>query len=161
MESCGKVTVETKADEVKYMLQKHYTARGEQLTAAPWQVYPRPQLRRDSYINLNGDWEFTPDGANYDRTIRVPFCPESLLSGIGEHFPEGSTLCYRRSFALPANFNRGRVLLHIGAADQQAELLITACPLCLYNLTKNSASETKLPVVYFTELLAEALGVKE
>ena len=47
------------------------------------------------------------------------------------------------------------------AADQQAELLITACPLCLYNLTKNSASETKLPVVYFTELLAEALGVKE
>ena len=47
------------------------------------------------------------------------------------------------------------------AADQQAELLITACPLCLYNLTKNSASETKLPVVYFTELLAETLGVKE
>ena len=106
------------------MLQKHYTARGEQLTAAPWQVYPRPQLRRDSYINLNGDWEFTPDGANYDRTIRVPFCPESLLSGIGEHFPEGSTLCYRRSFALPANFNRGRVLLHIGAADQQAEVFV-------------------------------------
>ena len=47
------------------------------------------------------------------------------------------------------------------AADQQAEMLITACPLCLYNLTKNSASETRLPVKYFTELLAEALGVKE
>lgn len=39
-----------------------------------------------------------------------------------------------------------------------AEMLITACPLCLYNLNKSSG---KLPVVYFTELLAEALGVKE
>lgn len=40
-----------------------------------------------------------------------------------------------------------------------AELLITACPLCLYNL--NKSGNAKVPVVYFTELLAEALGVKE
>ena len=40
-----------------------------------------------------------------------------------------------------------------------AEMLITACPLCQYNLTKNS--NAKIPVYYFTELLAEALGVKE
>ena len=39
-----------------------------------------------------------------------------------------------------------------------AEMLITACPLCMYNLNK---SEAELPVYYFTELLAEALGVKE
>ena len=45
------------------------------------------------------------------------------------------------------------------AAGFGAEMLITACPLCMYNLNK-SAGE-KLPVVYFTELLAEALGVKE
>lgn len=45
------------------------------------------------------------------------------------------------------------------AADQGADMIITACPLCLYNLKKNSGSE--LPVYYFTELLAEALGVKE
>ena len=45
------------------------------------------------------------------------------------------------------------------AEDQGAEMLITACPLCLYNLKKNSGSQ--LPVYYFTELLAEALGVKE
>ncbi len=45
------------------------------------------------------------------------------------------------------------------AADQGAEMVITACPLCLYNLKKNSDSE--LPVYYFTELLAEALGLKE
>jgi len=45
------------------------------------------------------------------------------------------------------------------AAGFDAEMLITACPLCLYNL--NKSAEGKLPVVYFTELLAEALGVKE
>lgn len=45
------------------------------------------------------------------------------------------------------------------AADQGAEMIITACPLCMYNLKKNSNVE--LPVVYFTELLAEALGIKE
>ena len=46
------------------------------------------------------------------------------------------------------------------AEDQGAELLVTSCPLCRYNLTKNKA-ESKLDVIYFTELLAEALGVKE
>jgi heterodisulfide reductase subunit B len=45
------------------------------------------------------------------------------------------------------------------AEDQGADMIITACPLCLYNLKKNSGSE--LPVYYFTELLAEALGLKE
>jgi heterodisulfide reductase subunit B len=45
------------------------------------------------------------------------------------------------------------------AKENGADMIITACPLCLYNLKKNS--ETELPVVYFTELLAEALGVKE
>jgi len=44
------------------------------------------------------------------------------------------------------------------AAAAGVDMLVTACPLCKYNLEKHS---TKLPVVYFTELLAEALGVKE
>ena len=104
------------------MLHDLYTPEGESLTGTPWEVYPRPQLKRDSYINLNGLWEFGV-GTNtfpkrYDQTIRVPFCPESLLSGIHEHFPEGSALAYRRRFTLPDSFRKGRVLLHIGAADQ-------------------------------------------
>ena len=45
------------------------------------------------------------------------------------------------------------------ALDQGAELMVTACPLCLYNLTKNAPG--RLPVKYFTELLAQALGVAE
>ena len=52
---------------------------------------------------------------------------------------------------------RAGAVLH-NAAAQGADTLITACPLCLYNLQKNGG---KLPVVYFTELLAEALGLKE
>ena len=45
------------------------------------------------------------------------------------------------------------------AASHGAEMIVTACPLCRYNLEKNGESE--MPVIYFTELLAEALGVKE
>ena len=46
------------------------------------------------------------------------------------------------------------------AAENGADMIITACPLCLYNLNKN-ADESDIPVYYFTELLAEALGVKD
>ena len=103
------------------MLNDLYTVRGENLTGTPWTVYPRPQMKRDSYINLNGEWEFSVQDtqpAEYDKKILVPFCPESLLSGVKEHYEEGSYLWYRRGFNLPEGFNRGRVLLHIGAADQ-------------------------------------------
>ena len=111
------------------MLNKLYTTQGENLLGTPWEKYPRPQMRRGSYVNLNGDWEFgVSEHAEpvYDRTIRVPFCPESLLSGIGEHFPEGSTLSYRRSFTLPEGFRKDRVLLHIGAADQHLECYVNS-----------------------------------
>ncbi|MBQ2383978.1 MAG: glycoside hydrolase family 2 [Oscillospiraceae bacterium] len=94
------------------------TARGEALTGTPWDIYPRPQLRRNSFLCLNGQWDFAMGKEDFCRTIRVPFCPESQLSGIGEHFPEGRPLRYRRKFTLPEGFHKGRVLLHIGAADQ-------------------------------------------
>ena len=104
------------------MLHDLYTPEGETLTGTPWDIYPRPQLKRDCYVNLNGDWEFGVGSntfpKNFDKSIRVPFCPESLLSGIQEHFPEGCALAYRKTFSLPEDFRIGRVLLHIGAADQ-------------------------------------------
>ena len=95
------------------------TLEGENLSGIPWEVYPRPQMRRESCLNLNGCWNFAVNFENKG-LIRVPFCPESRLSGIGEHYDEGSVLCYTREFDLPDGFNRGRVLLHIGAADQRA-----------------------------------------
>ena len=103
-------------------LAKLTTNQRAALSEAPWQVYPRPQLKRDSYLNLNGTWELEAEG--YQGPIRVPFCPESQLSGVEKHFPDGSTMVYRRSFTLPENFNRGRVLLHFGAVDQIAEVYV-------------------------------------
>lgn len=106
------------------MLNKLYTAQGEGLCGTPWEIYPRPQLRRESYFNLNGIWELSVEGQAESFSIRVPFCPECLLSGLNKHFPEGSILSYRRHFQLPKDFNKGRVLLHIGAADQIAEVYV-------------------------------------
>ena len=106
------------------MLQPMMTTRGENLKGTPWRVYPRPQMKRDSYINLNGDWDFGLAPQSYEETIRVPFCPESVLSGLNTHFPEGSGMYYRRFVTLPEGFQRGRLLLHIGAADQTARVYV-------------------------------------
>ena len=105
------------------MLMDLMTTAGENLTGTPWTVYPRPQVKRDSYLNLNGAWDFSVDYEKLGQ-IRVPFCPESKLSGIGKHFDEGSLLCYNRTFTLPDGFNKGRVILHIGAADQRADVFL-------------------------------------
>lgn len=119
---------------MKPELVQLYTPSGERLAQdserIPWDAYPRPQMRRDSFLNLNGWWEFAitadtePMPEAYDRKIRVPYCPESLLSGIGEVPPAYSHLWYRRTFTLPQGFRRDRVLLHIGAADQIAWIYI-------------------------------------
>ena len=109
------------------MLMDLMTTAGENLTGTPWTVYPRPQMKRDSFINLNGAWDFAVNYENKGQ-IRVPFCPESKLSGIGVHFEECSLLCYNRRFTLPEGFNRGRVLLHIGAADQRADVFVNNKP---------------------------------
>ena len=105
------------------MLNELYTVHGENLTGTPWNCYPRPQMRRAVWQNLNGTWDFAvgkDKPESYDRTILVPFCPESMLSGIREHFDEGTPLWYRRHVTLPEEFRGKTVLLHIGSADQQA-----------------------------------------
>ncbi len=108
------------------MLQKLTTVWGENLGETPWNVYPRPQMKRDSYVNLNGWWDFcaVPGQPKFDKKMLVPYPPESALSGVEEHFEEGISLYYRRKFTLPAGFNKGRVLLHIGAADQRADVYV-------------------------------------
>ena len=140
------------------MLCDQYTAEGESLKGIPWQAYPRPQMKRDSYLNLNGKWDFTvtewetiPE--KYDRTILVPFCAESALSCIKQHFPEDSGLTYRRFVKLPEGFNRGRVLLHIGAADQISSVYVNRNYLggcvggyqaCAYDITDTLQDENEI-----------------
>lgn len=117
----------------KANLKNLYTPSGEQLASqpdiTPWDVYPRPQQRRDSFYNLNGWWDFAiNDGESvpteYDRRIRVPFAPESLLSGIHDVMTAGDCLWYRREFSLPEGFVKKRVILHVGAADQKAYVYV-------------------------------------
>jgi beta-galactosidase/beta-glucuronidase len=109
-----------------------YTTEGETLSGTPWNVYPRPQLHRNSFFCLNGDWEFTATPGDdlpetYGETIRVPFAPESLLSGIHRRFKKNTHLYYRRRFSLPKGFQKERVLLHFGAADQIATVYVNGC----------------------------------
>lgn len=116
------------------MLCNLTTPRGQAPDASggiPWNVYPRPRMRRDNWRNLNGMWEFSVSGrADLGAaSIRVPFCPESTLSGVGQHFEEGAALCYSRKVTLPAEYETGRVLLHIGAADQTLECRVNGQPM--------------------------------
>ena len=89
----------------------------------PLPEYPRPQLIRDSYINLNGNWEFTitinenlPD--SYDRQIVVPYCVESCLSGICQNLKENEYIYYRKVLTFPKGFIKDKVLIHFDAIDQ-------------------------------------------
>ncbi len=97
----------------------------------PWAEYPRPRLRRDSYMCLNGKWYFeVARGENtaFSGEILVPFVPESRISGVERETAADETLIYRRSVTLPEGFMCGRVLLHIGACDQYAQVLVNGRP---------------------------------
>ncbi len=91
-------------------------------------AYPRPQLKRDSYFCLNGDWDFAvtsgaePDA--YAESIRVPYPPESEASGICRRIQPAETMFYRKRFRLPEGFASDRVLLHFGAVDQECTVFL-------------------------------------
>jgi hypothetical protein len=89
--------------------------------------YPRPQLVREQWQNLNGLWEYAlADGeaaappAKYDGQILVPFPIESALSGVMKRVGPGQRLWYRRNFVAPKHAADGKVLLHFGAVDWQS-----------------------------------------
>ncbi|MBR4342676.1 MAG: glycoside hydrolase family 2 [Lachnospiraceae bacterium] len=98
----------------------------------PWDIYPRPQMKRDSFLNLNGEWEFEVSQYDYipkkfSMRIMVPYPVESKLSGVEKHFKRGTRLFYRRFFDSPMKMRWRRVLLHCGGIDQKAEIYINGC----------------------------------
>src|SRR4051812_31158077 len=78
--------------------------------------YPRPQLVRKDWLNLNGLWDFGIEGQQEKWRILVPYAPESVLSGIMRH---GERCWYERKFQVPAEWKDKRVLLHFGAVDYE------------------------------------------
>lgn len=101
-----------------------YTKEGKSLSGQPWNVYPRPQLKRDSFLCLNGEWDFAVNERVYTHKILVPFAPESILSEVETTFSDHDTLWYKTEFSLPDGFVKERVILHFGAVDQKTEVLL-------------------------------------
>ena len=95
----------------------------------PLSEYPRPQLKRDSYLSLNGTWEYAirkdehiPDV--FDGNILVPFSPETSISGVNKVVIPEDYLFYKLSFKLDKSFIKDKVLLHFTAVDQIADVFI-------------------------------------
>jgi len=89
--------------------------------------YPRPQMKRDSYICLNGKWHFSIERKKkkvYSGEIVVPFVPESRLSGVHREIKKKDVMVYERVFTLSENSLGKRVLLHFGACDQYASVFV-------------------------------------
>lgn len=97
-----------------------------------WTEYPRPQLQRNEWNNLNGLWQYAilPMAAanavpgSFDGQILVPFAVESALSGVGKTVGKDSVLWYLREFELPERKKQHKLLLHFGAVDWQADVYV-------------------------------------
>ena len=91
--------------------------------------YPRPQMVRQAWSNLNGLWnyaitsveadDFTPEGQ-----ILVPFAVESSLSGVGRRITKENSLWYERTFVIPSKWKGKNILLHFGGVDWKSEVFV-------------------------------------
>jgi hypothetical protein len=88
----------------------------------PHAEYPRPQMERKNWMNLNGPWKYSilPKAqevipTSFADNILVPFAVESALSGVGKTVGKDSVLWYQRTVAVPSSLRNGNVLLHFGA----------------------------------------------
>ena len=96
----------------------------------PWPEYPRPQMVRGRWLNLNGSWDYALAAKDavrpeeFDSEILVPFPIESTLSGVGSSPRADQRLWYRRTFEVPPEWGGERVLLHFGAVDWHATVYV-------------------------------------
>ena len=91
--------------------------------------YPRPQMVRENWMNLNGLWNYAITNLNTVPTyvegeILVPFAVESSLSGVGRRITKENILWYQREFTVPSEWNGQNIILHFGAVDWQAEVFV-------------------------------------
>ena len=92
--------------------------------------YPRPQMVREEWQNLNGLWSYaiTPaesaKPAEFEGQILVPFAVESALSGVGRTLTENDALWYSREFSVPKKWKGSRIMLNFGAVDWKTEVYV-------------------------------------
>ncbi len=97
-----------------------------------WRSYPRPQLERAKWLNLNGQWGYAitraaapmPQPTQMDGKILVPFAVESRLSGVARKVQPEDRIWYRRSFTVPADWAGQNVMLNFGAVDFEAHVWV-------------------------------------
>ncbi len=100
--------------------------------ASVLQEYPRPQMKRNEWVNLNGLWQYSalPKSdveavpASFQGTILVPFAIESALSGVGKTVGKDSILWYYRTINVAQNKKGKKLLLHFGAVDWRSDVFI-------------------------------------
>jgi hypothetical protein len=107
------------------------TKWGKEVTPANvWQQYPRPQMQRTTWMNLNGIWDYAvltkgqSAPAKFDGQILVPFCLESSLSGVGKPLLPTQELWYTKKFTVPATWAGKDVVLHFDAVDWETKLWV-------------------------------------
>ena len=135
-------------------LQQLTTVWGEKITDKPLQEYPRPQFVRNSYVNLNGWWEYAITKRDdiptkFDGKILVPFSPETTLSGVNRVLKPNEFLYYRTNFSLAKSFVKDVVLLNFGAVDCICDVYVNKMHLCRHEGGYNAFS------VDITQALAE------
>lgn len=96
---------------------------------APWPEYPRPDLKRERWINLNGLWEYAITSSvtrpkEWNGKILVPFPVESALSGVKKRVSENEYLWYKRDFKVPVRWKNKQILLNFEACDWETTVWI-------------------------------------
>lgn len=120
--------------QTKVVMKTPFTAAAEK-ASTPFPEYPRPQMQRDDWMNLNGKWDYIggknvsdattatqPPSFNKAEKITVPYPPESYLSGIQRK--QEINMWYKRTFTLLSSYNGRHVVLNFGAADYQTTVFI-------------------------------------
>ena len=127
----------------------------DKLENIPLSEYPRPQLVRDSYVNLNGEWEFGISSdknciPNFDKKIIVPYCIESYLSKINYRYPTTTYYFYKKEITLDKSFIKDKVLLHFDGVDQECDVFVNSI----------KVGENKGGYIPFTCEIKDALNIE-